>query len=210
MKASNRPPADVCLILEGSYPYVAGGVSSWMHDLIMSQPHLRFTIVALVAATTPTELRYELPANVDGVLRVPLAGPPRGGATFNIRWLTREITPLLVEIQQDAGLAAFIGVVDAMARSRRRLGSAGLMNSPPAWEMITAMYEKAAPESSFLEYFWTWRALHGGLFATLLCPLPAARMYHTISTGYAGLVAARAAVETGRPAVLTEHGIYTN
>jgi glycosyltransferase involved in cell wall biosynthesis len=31
-----------------------------------------------------------------------------------------------------------------------------------------------------------------------------------VSTGYAGLLAARAAVETGRPALITEHGIYTN
>ncbi len=33
-------------------------------------------------------------------------------------------------------------------------------------------------------------------------------MYHTISTGFAGLLAARAAHQTGRPAFITEHGIY--
>ena len=27
-------PADVCLVLEGTYPYVKGGVSTWVHDLI--------------------------------------------------------------------------------------------------------------------------------------------------------------------------------
>ena len=25
--------ADVCLVLEGTYPYVSGGVSAWVHDL---------------------------------------------------------------------------------------------------------------------------------------------------------------------------------
>jgi glycosyltransferase involved in cell wall biosynthesis len=50
----------------------------------------------------------------------------------------------------------------------------------------------------------------GGFLATLEFKLPPARTYHTISTGYAGLLAARAAIETGRPALLTEHGIYTN
>ena len=29
---------DVCIIVEGSYPYVAGGVSSWVHDLIRACP----------------------------------------------------------------------------------------------------------------------------------------------------------------------------
>jgi glycosyltransferase involved in cell wall biosynthesis len=46
--------------------------------------------------------------------------------------------------------------------------------------------------------------------ATLSYPLPPARVYHTVSTGYAGLLAARAAIETGRPAIITEHGIYTH
>ena len=33
-----RPPkADICLILEGAYPFVAGGVSSWAHELIQAQ-----------------------------------------------------------------------------------------------------------------------------------------------------------------------------
>jgi hypothetical protein len=50
----------------------------------------------------------------------------------------------------------------------------------------------------------------GGLFSMLLAPLPRARVYHTICTGYAGVLAARATIETGRPSLVTEHGIYTN
>lgn len=203
-------PSDVCLILEGSYPYVAGGVSTWVQDLIKAQAPLRFTIVALVASAGQRALRYELPANVDRVVDVPLSGPPRGGWVPGATALTREVAPLLLEIEKGAGLPPFARLVERLDRVHGRPGSAVLMNSEAAWSMITAMYEENAPESSFLEFFWTWRALHGGLFATLLCPLPPARMYHTISTGYAGLVAARAAIETGRPAVLTEHGIYTN
>jgi glycosyltransferase involved in cell wall biosynthesis len=72
------------------------------------------------------------------------------------------------------------------------------------------MYTRSAPGTSFINYFWSWRALAGGLYSTLLAPLPKAGVYHAISTGYAGLAAARAALETGRPALLTEHGIYTN
>lgn len=65
-------------------------------------------------------------------------------------------------------------------------------------------------DSSFLDYFWSWRALLGGLYSVLLADLPEASVYHAVSTGYAGLFAARAALETGRPVLLTEHGIYTN
>jgi len=44
----------------------------------------------------------------------------------------------------------------------------------------------------------------------LLPPLPDARCYHAVSTGFAGLLGARLAAATGRPLILTEHGIYTN
>jgi glycosyltransferase involved in cell wall biosynthesis len=50
----------------------------------------------------------------------------------------------------------------------------------------------------------------GGFYSLITAELPKARCYHAMSTGYAGLMAARAKIETGRPVILTEHGIYTN
>src|SRR5258705_13911412 len=57
--------ADVCLVLEGTYPYVKGGVSTWVHDLIGGLPELRFVLVH-VAPERGTYMRklYSLPANV--------------------------------------------------------------------------------------------------------------------------------------------------
>ena len=37
--------ADVCLLVEGTYPFVAGGVSSWVHDMILGHPELRFAVL---------------------------------------------------------------------------------------------------------------------------------------------------------------------
>ena len=54
--------ADVCLLLEGTYPYVAGGVSSWVHDLIRAQKHLSFALVSLVPGGRP-QPNYALPEN---------------------------------------------------------------------------------------------------------------------------------------------------
>ena len=39
--------ADVGLLLEGTYPYVAGGVSSWVHQIINGFPDLTFAICFL-------------------------------------------------------------------------------------------------------------------------------------------------------------------
>jgi len=41
--------ADVCLLLEGTYPYVRGGVSTWVKQLIERMPTLRFSIIFLGA-----------------------------------------------------------------------------------------------------------------------------------------------------------------
>ncbi len=49
-----------------------------------------------------------------------------------------------------------------------------------------------------------------GICSVLLAPMVEARAYHALCTGYAGLYATRAHLESGRPALLTEHGIYTN
>lgn len=63
-------PVDVCLLLEGTYPYVAGGVSSWVHDLVRAQSDLSFHIVSLLPDDAPRERRYEPPANVVGISHV--------------------------------------------------------------------------------------------------------------------------------------------
>ena len=56
-------PADVCIIVEGCYPFVPGGVSGWIDWLIRSQPATSFSIVSLWPAPSPHPPRYAMPAN---------------------------------------------------------------------------------------------------------------------------------------------------
>jgi len=53
--------------------------------------------------------------------------------------------------------------------------------------------------------------MHGPIFqlAEIAERAPDARAYHTVSTGYAGLLGALLAQRRGRPLILSEHGIYT-
>ena len=55
---------DVCIIVEGCYPYVPGGVSAWIDWLIRSQTETSFSIVALWPRPTSQPARYALPPNV--------------------------------------------------------------------------------------------------------------------------------------------------
>ena len=64
MSETQEKVYDVCLLLEGTYPYVAGGVSSWIHNLIKGMPELTFTSVCILASSKEkAEFRYEVPDN---------------------------------------------------------------------------------------------------------------------------------------------------
>ena len=58
----------VCLICEGSYPYVVGGVAGWVQMLCKSFKNVEFVIWSI--ATTREEMseyKYEIPPNVKEV-----------------------------------------------------------------------------------------------------------------------------------------------
>ncbi len=203
--------ADICLILEGTYPYIRGGVASWTHELILRQPHLTFHVLCLLPKGAATERRFELPKNVVGITNIFLQDLPQGRTLSpqTADKLMRRLEAPLVRLTHKADLRTFEEIHDIL-KPYKGIGASALLDSRAAWDAVTRMYNRDYEESSFLDYFWSWRALLGGLLSVLLADLPKARAYHTLCTGYAGLMGARAKLETGRPLVLTEHGIYTN
>lgn len=204
-------PADICLLLEGTYPYVSGGVSSWTHDLIRAQQDLKFALVSIVADSTPRRLSFELPPNVVAWKTISVSSLPDGKQSFaGARELPRRLAPALSDYLRQGSLAQFRMALNLLRSVREQAGASALLNSPEAWQTLRTMYQQGYHSTSFLDYFWTWRALLTGFYSVLLAELPKAKVYHAISTGYAGLMAARASIETGRPSLITEHGIYTN
>lgn len=56
--------AVICIICEGAYPYVVGGVSSWVHDLITSNPEHKFKLLCIIPNQKFAVQKYKLPDNV--------------------------------------------------------------------------------------------------------------------------------------------------
>ena len=57
--------SDVCLILEGTYPFVTGGVSTCVYQLIRETPHLNYFIIYIGTQKHLTgEYKYPIPENV--------------------------------------------------------------------------------------------------------------------------------------------------
>jgi glycosyltransferase involved in cell wall biosynthesis len=206
-----KPEADVCLVLEGTYPYVTGGVSNWAHDLIVARRELSFHLVALVPPGPEAALRFTLPSNVVGLTRVELQTLDAGPANLpGLDAMMARFEEPLIRLTTNGQLDDVREVVEVLQSIEGQPGREALLNSKAAWNLMLRMYERQCPHVSLLEYFWTWRTLLQGIYSVLRAPVVPARVYHPLCTGYAGLYATRASLVTGRPVMLTEHGIYTN
>ena len=69
------------MVAEGCYPFVVGGVSSWVHSLIQLFPKTEFIILAIAANRSQRgKYAYELPQNVSAVYELYLDDVDCGGS----------------------------------------------------------------------------------------------------------------------------------
>ena len=211
-KAVSRP-IDICLVLEGTYPFVPGGVSSWVHHLVSSLPELTFSILHISPAVGFYDgYAYEMPANIVGVQEVYLHEGFKWSRAFRKRAPKRDVRTFcnFLDCMREGDTSTFVDLVHGFQQEGldREVVGALLLNRDN-WQLLTRAFEQEAPEESFLNYFWNWYYAHQPLVNVLTAATPAAGMFHTISTGYAGALAAAAAIHHDVPMILTEHGIYT-
>ncbi|MDO8494170.1 MAG: GT4 family glycosyltransferase PelF [Deltaproteobacteria bacterium] len=203
---------DVCLLLEGSYPYVAGGVSTWVHELISTMKNIRFGIVFLGAAPDPTRtLKYEIPNHVIYFKEIYLHD--YNLTPYRKRDPNKNDYLLLEQFYEEI----FQKKYDLFPEFARRFRGEEccfdlqtFFSSEEVWNLLKKFYNRYGEESSFIDFFWTWRGTHLPLLQVLSGLLPAAKIYHSVSTGYAGLLGSIVKSLYGKKFLLTEHGIYTH
>lgn len=205
--------SDVCLILEGTYPFVSGGVSTWVHQLVSAMEDVRFSIVYISPFPNPRrEYKYRLPANVVSISDVYLHEPFKRGRLSPPARRRAGLERLAAAHRAFfAGrVEAFRDVLGVFRDPEAALTFDDLFTSEDAWDLLLEFYAERGEEVSFLDFFWTWRSIYLPLVKTLQAPVPAARLYHTVSTGYAGVLAAIARQTQDAGMLLTEHGVYTH
>jgi glycosyltransferase involved in cell wall biosynthesis len=216
-RGMSDPVADVCLILEGTYPFVQGGVSTWVHHLIRGLPDLTFSLLHIGASPLDRyDFKYELPPNVLGLRQVFLQDRAADSRARHSRKQAaeEELWQLMYAFHNASTGAAADALVRMVSRILRNpslatVDPSELAESGRAWEMMTVLYEKLAPDTSFTDFYWTWRYTHLPLLRLMHIQLPRANVYHTLSTGYAGWLGTCASLREDVPLILTEHGIYT-
>jgi hypothetical protein len=68
----------VCLISEGSYPYVHGGVSNWIQMIIENFPQITFSVLSISTSKGDVgDYKYEIPRNVEQIKDVFLNEPEK-------------------------------------------------------------------------------------------------------------------------------------
>ncbi len=202
---------DICLILEGTYPYTAGGVSTWIHQLVSAMSDLRFSVLHIAALpNSRREFKYRMPPNILDIDDLYLHGALELTKMSPRRRRVKALDALegLHEALVAENFDAFADVLPYL-RGPDALTPGDLFQSVEAWALITKFYTRYGEDASFLDFFWTFRSMYQPLLSTLQCPLPPARLYHTVSTGYAGLLSAVARATQDASVVLTEHGVYT-
>lgn len=212
-------PVDVALLLEGTYPFVRGGVASWVHRLVEAMPETRFAIAFLGGRRSDHgPPAFEAPPNVrhfDCQYLFEAPEPERWRFLRRRRADAARVDPLHRALRaaggEDSVDPALLRIMACLLGARDGVASGQFLHGEDAWRLVRDGYARECPEGSFADYFWTTRAMHASVFAVaeLARRLPPARCYHAVSTGYAGLLGAILRHRHGRPLVLTEHGIYT-
>jgi len=211
-KEKNFEKADICLFVEGSYPYVRGGVSSWVQEQIKYFKDFTFSVVHMVASSSEIkEFKYDLPKNILYYKDIYLYDLPhikRKGKNTGAGQLMDLLFDFIIssgKIDKDRFkyLCKELGFMEGF-----KLDIGDLFFSPEAWKFITKLYNNSLSDVPFLEYIWSYRSLVLPVYNILRAIYPPASLFYTVLTGYAGLGATLSSLYYNKPLMLTEHGIY--
>ena len=196
----------VCFVTEGCYPYVVGGVSSWVHSMIRAFPQIEFSVISVVADRSfSKKFVYELPKNVVEIYEAYLTDSdwsqnkkrkPISDEAF------RALRSLVLNknVQWDV-IFDFFGSHDVSLND--------LLMGEDFLDIVTDFYNREYPEIAFTDFLWTMRSVYLPLFQVLGSELPKADIYHCVATGYAGILGCMAQHFHGGGLLLSEHGIYS-
>jgi len=200
----------ICIIAEGSYPYVTGGVSSWIHEIATQMQEHEFIIFTIAAQRSQKgKYKYKLPANVIEVretfLDSYLTEEGKWGKRFKLSEHDRQN---LLRLLGDQG-AVLWQELFSLLRRKQFVQVADFLQSKDFYDLLQELCMRCYPLVPYTEMFWTVRSMILPLFLTIREEIPEADLYHSVSTGYAGVVGALAKGLYNKPFLLTEHGIYS-
>jgi polysaccharide biosynthesis protein PelF len=197
----------VCIISEGSYPVLRGGLSEWAHMLITSLGDVTFDIFCIVPYDEPQVPVYKKLPNVDRVIIKPIMRSKPGRKPQELTPQIRKALPRLIKQLSSGQSLSLEGLFDPT--QKYPIGK-NWLTSRDYWDSITAIYDGLCPNESITDYFWTVFGFTTIILDSLnfIDEIPNADVYHSLSTGFSGYAGALAKIAKNKPMLTIEQGLY--
>jgi glycosyltransferase involved in cell wall biosynthesis len=210
---------DVAIVAESTYPFLKGGVSAVVHDIVMGNQDLTFGILHIAwDSASPQEDLYGMPANVKWVRPIYLSMQEHlddfvrvkpGSNGMKSKAIAAAVTRIFDAIEAVAAgdNSAMLRLYDDGMNPRTRTFSVwSLLGTKEL--MAQARERLGGLGLPLVDTFWLLREFFSLSYAILSEDVPLAKVYHAHTTGYAALLGAMAARQNGTKFLLTEHNLY--
>lgn len=198
----------ICIVAEGCYPYVVGGVSGWVHSMIKTFPEHEFIILSIISDRDGSgKFAYELPENVSAVYEAYLCDRDWGkgrksGARTHLSTRYYDALKSIVLNEKPDWKTVF------ELFEKKNFSIDDLLMGADFLHIVQECYQKSFAQINFSDFLWTMRSIYLPLFLILKTQIPKADVYHCVATGYAGVLGAMAKQKYNCGLIVSEHGIY--
>lgn len=213
-------PVDLAFVVESTYPYLRGGLSAVVHDIVLAHPDMSIGIIHITwDRSSPQEDLYGTPPNVRWVFPVYLSmtehvddfsalspSELHTGAVGR-RALARQLFRALRAAIDQCDYTELWRIYDDGINPHTR--------QYLLWPLIKTKEflselrrQMSGLEISLTDMFWLVRDFFSLACAVMSPAYPRAQIYHSHTTGYAAVAGAVAARQHGTRFMLTEHNLY--
>ena len=169
----------ICLVLEGCYPYVHGGVSTWMHSYITAMKEHEFVLWVIGAkAKDRGKFVYDLPSNVVEVHEVFLDDALRlSGEHAKVIFTDEEVKALreLVNLSDPDWDVLF------NLFHNKGVHPLSFLQSNEFIDLFTKICMEEYPYVAYADAFHTVRSMLLPVLYLMTGEVPKAQIYHAIS-----------------------------
>jgi glycosyltransferase involved in cell wall biosynthesis len=210
---------DVAIVMEFTYPFLKGGVSAVVQDMIVNHPHLSFGIIHIMWDSKAShEFLYDVPKNVAWIDVEYLAlsehteqfnKAVRAKASLKGHTpeeLTGQLSHALKAVKDNDMEPLWRLYDDAFNPLTRTHTMWPILATKPFMNYMSELVGDS--DMPLGDLFWTARDFANILFVMTEKVFPKAKVYHAHTTGYASLISAFAARQQDGRFLLTEHNLY--
>jgi len=178
----------ICLVLEGCYPFINGGVSTWMHQYITEMPEHEFVLWVIGAkAEDKDKFVYTLPPNVSEIHQVflddALKVQDKGVLEYHFNKKEKEtLRRLMMSDHPDWDVLFDMYQV-------KKINPMSYLKSEDFLATLLNVCKTEFPYIAFSDAFHSMRSRLLPVLYLMGTQVPEADCYHAISTGYGGLLA---------------------